>query len=310
MAYTMEKYGALARKHGYEPVDAAIAAFDVMRTRAVRVADDPWAVVTRAVAAHADLRTRAEGLLCSTHQARREASTPSATTPSGSATARRRPATSTRRSVDARLDAIDEDEPTQRRRTSRPTPSSRVDDAVEVFVALRWPRTSRGPAIEYICTRLMRSGNRADRLRGTASRPARPSTARRRPARLAGRSCASCSATSTPTAPHGRRSRVLLRLLIGDDAEDLLADRTLVAEIATSASPRGLVRRRSPCLSTTDTSSWSAASTRSSSASATARTPATHRTADEVDREARPAAARDDHARRRPGLRRAAASKP
>jgi len=49
MTYSMTKYGALARKHGLEPADAAVAAFEVMRTRATREAADPWAVVTRAV---------------------------------------------------------------------------------------------------------------------------------------------------------------------------------------------------------------------------------------------------------------------
>ena len=71
MAYTMDKYGALARKHGLEPADAAVAAFDAMRTRAVRTAGDPWAVTTRAVQLTLIYEARAHGLLCSTHQARR-----------------------------------------------------------------------------------------------------------------------------------------------------------------------------------------------------------------------------------------------
>ena len=73
MSYAMEKYGALARKYGYEPVEAAIAAFEAMHTRAVRVAEDPWAVVTRAVELTLIYDQRADGLLCSNHQARREA---------------------------------------------------------------------------------------------------------------------------------------------------------------------------------------------------------------------------------------------
>src|SRR3546814_19579070 len=42
-----------------------------MRTRAVRTAIDPWAVVTRAVQVTLIYEARAQGLLCSNHQARR-----------------------------------------------------------------------------------------------------------------------------------------------------------------------------------------------------------------------------------------------
>lgn len=73
MTYTMEKYGALAHKHGLEPTDAAVASFDVMRTRAVRLAEDPRAVVTHAVQLSLIYESRAEGLLCSTYQARKTA---------------------------------------------------------------------------------------------------------------------------------------------------------------------------------------------------------------------------------------------
>lgn len=49
MAYVVKRYAKLARKHGLDPWDAGAAAFDAMRSAAVRNADDPWAVVTRAV---------------------------------------------------------------------------------------------------------------------------------------------------------------------------------------------------------------------------------------------------------------------
>lgn len=49
MEYTAGRYASLARKHGLDPWEAASAAFDAMRTPAVRTADDPWAVITRAV---------------------------------------------------------------------------------------------------------------------------------------------------------------------------------------------------------------------------------------------------------------------
>ena len=73
MTYTMEKYAGLAHKYGMEPTDAAAAAFEVMRMRSTRVAEDPWAVVTHAVELTLIYESRAEGLLCSTGQARKTA---------------------------------------------------------------------------------------------------------------------------------------------------------------------------------------------------------------------------------------------
>ena len=71
MAFAAEKYAALAHKHHLDPWEAASAAFDVMRTKAARTADDPWAVVTHAVRITWIAEERGQGLLCSTHQARR-----------------------------------------------------------------------------------------------------------------------------------------------------------------------------------------------------------------------------------------------
>lgn len=71
MSYAADKYAALARKHGLDPWEAASAAFDVMRSRSARQANDPWGVVTHAVRITCIAEERAQGLLCSTHQARR-----------------------------------------------------------------------------------------------------------------------------------------------------------------------------------------------------------------------------------------------
>ncbi len=71
MRHAAQKYAALARKHGLDPWEAATAAFEAMRTAAVRRADDPWAVITRAVQITCIAENRANGLLCSVHQARR-----------------------------------------------------------------------------------------------------------------------------------------------------------------------------------------------------------------------------------------------
>ena len=71
MAYAADKYGALARKHGLDPWEAASAAFDVLCTKAARTANDPWGVVTHAVRITCIAEERGQGLLCSVHQARR-----------------------------------------------------------------------------------------------------------------------------------------------------------------------------------------------------------------------------------------------
>lgn len=73
MTYAMAKYAGLAHKYGLEPTEAAAAAFEVMRMRSTRVAEDPWAVVTHAVELTMIYESRAEGLLCSTGQARKTA---------------------------------------------------------------------------------------------------------------------------------------------------------------------------------------------------------------------------------------------
>ncbi|GAA1546535.1 hypothetical protein [Brevibacterium picturae] len=71
MAHTATKYEPLARKHGLDPWEAASSAFKVMITRAAREARDPWAVITHAVRITCIFEERAQGLLCSVHQARR-----------------------------------------------------------------------------------------------------------------------------------------------------------------------------------------------------------------------------------------------
>lgn len=158
MGYTMEKYGALARKHGLEPAEAATAAFEVMRTRAVRNAADPWAVVTRAVQLTLMYDARADGLLCSTARARRsenaefhdaerfgERETP---------IYEYHPAFQ----VDLPLD-LGEDEPDDD--ADEPTKALvALDRTVDVFVGLGWPRETARAGIEYVCNRLMRTDSR------------------------------------------------------------------------------------------------------------------------------------------------------
>lgn len=158
MEFAMRKYGALAHKHGLEPSDAAVAAFDVMRTRAARVADDPWAVVTRAVQLSLIYEARAQGLLCSPHQARRAAL----------ATCHDAERFSDRETeladyhpslqVEDDLDEIDAPKPADE---EEPTNAyMALDAAVVLFVELGWPEGAARIGLEYICSRVMRSGDR------------------------------------------------------------------------------------------------------------------------------------------------------
>jgi hypothetical protein len=236
MRYAMEKYGALARKYGYEPVEAAIAAFDAMHTRAVRVAEDPWAVVTRAVELTLIYDQRADGLLCSNQQARREVDIerhdaerfsdredelvdyhPAFAIPPP------------QDSIDFDGDDPPDDEPTNAWWA--------VHDAVDVFAALRWPEDVTRSAIEYICSRLMRSGNR-----GTAFEALRRDRHAQAMLDVDQRAwlvfLRVLLGNQHPDRRHTSAGRgMLLRLLIGDQPEDLLADRSLVAEIAKIRQP-------------------------------------------------------------------------
>jgi hypothetical protein len=163
-------------------------------------------------------------------------------------------------------DEDDEDEPTN--------VWFAVDEAVDVFVCLRWPEDVARNAIEYICTKLMRSGNRKtafEALRRDRHAHALLDVDQR--AWLV--FLRVILGNQHPDLLHTSAGRgMLLRLVIGDTPEDLLADTALLAEIASIRQPvRGPDRKRSPCLSRTATSNWSAESTPSSSASGTASTP-------------------------------------
>lgn len=162
LKFASHKYGALARKYGLEPADATVAAFEAMRTRAVRAAADPWAVITRAVQVTLIYDSRAEGLLCSNHQARRP-------TISACHDAER---FSDRESdlaafhpafhIQAEQDVRDWDEiETDADADEEPTNAwMAADQAVQILTDLGWPPVAARGCIEYICARLIRTGSR------------------------------------------------------------------------------------------------------------------------------------------------------
>lgn len=247
MAFTIQKYRPLAARHGCEPEDSAVAAFEAMRTRAVRTANDPWAVVTRAVQVSLIAEERANGLLCSPTRARR-ASTADVHDP--------------RRFSDTEADLADfhpalragpvlayvgNDQcgPSGADSTDEDSPTSAfeaVDLAIALFVALGWPVDTATCALDYVASRLVESGSRP-----AAHAMLRRDHAARALLDLDRRSWASLLRLilgnpdldqQCTSAGHG----VLLRLLIGHPIAELLADDLLVLEISRTA-PRTIRRR-------------------------------------------------------------------
>ena len=154
MEYTASRYASLARKHGLDPWEAASAAFDAMRTPAVRNAEDPWAVITRAVQVTMIAEERGNGLLCSTHQARR---------PQYSGfhdperfSDRENPLTDYHEALQV-APAGEEDEPDGE--VSGVVHA--VEDAIQLLTLLDWPEQTARAAIEHICTRLGEAPSRA-----------------------------------------------------------------------------------------------------------------------------------------------------
>jgi len=234
MQFTIRKYRWLAVNHHCEPEDAGYAAFDAMRTRAVRTAEDPWAVVTRAVQVSLIAEGRAGALLCSTPQARRHIMV-------GRHDARRfceydndvleyHPALRSPASHD------EEHEPELGRgRERNTTPAEAADMVIELFKALGWPDNTVTCAVDYITSRLSESKNR----------PAAHSLLRRdeigRAALDLDRQAWSTLlrlvlGSPEPEFQHTRAGHGLLTLfLCGYNASEFLADDALVAEISQTA---------------------------------------------------------------------------
>lgn len=233
MHYTIAKYRPLAHRHHCEPEDSAVAAFEAMRTRAVREADDPWAVVTRAVQVSLIAEERSNGLLCSPAQARRAHI-------SCHHDARRFSDTEadlTEFHPAFRIEAEEpQDEITNQDGQEPPTSAfEAVEKAIALFIALGWPVDVITCALDYIASRLIESGNRAaahamlrrDRVahayldleRSSWSTLLRLTLGNPNPDEL------------YTKAGHG----ILLRLLIGHPLIELLAEDWLVREISESA---------------------------------------------------------------------------
>ncbi|ALG83208.1 hypothetical protein [Gordonia phthalatica] len=237
MVYAAEKYGALARKHGLDPWEAASAAFDVMRTKAARTAGDPWGVVTHAVRITCIAEERGQGLLCSTHQARRPHI--SAFHDAERLSDRENPLTD----YHAAFHVTDPD-PGESDSTNTHEPAgatvccsadSAVEDAIALFTLLGWPAHVARAGVEHVCQALAGAGSRQSAYEALRrDKHARAlldvnSTAWTALLKaLLGHPSPAYAATAA-----GRG--ILLRLLIGESLRALLRDDDLVLLISLAA---------------------------------------------------------------------------
>ncbi|MDF1605887.1 serine/arginine repetitive matrix protein 2 [Nocardioides sp. YIM 152315] len=153
MAYCIGKYQALALKHRCDPTTAAAAAFEAMRTYAVRTAVDPWAVVTMAVKVSLIAEERATGLLCSVDQARRTEFSSHHDVRRFSDTDADLPNLLPQLAVEPVIPQHPDE--------VRPTGAfEAVDAAIAVFTELGWPVDTATCLLDYIGARLVESGSR------------------------------------------------------------------------------------------------------------------------------------------------------
>ena len=156
LEFAAERFAPLARKHGLDVWEAASAAFDVMRTPAARKAADPWAVVTHAVRITCIYEERAQGLMCSVHQARR-----------AHISAHHDPERFSDRETPlyeyhpafhlTDPHHRDDPEPTE---DVNATVQAAVAETARLFVLLGWPEASARTGVDHITNALARNGSR------------------------------------------------------------------------------------------------------------------------------------------------------
>ncbi|GAB3062578.1 hypothetical protein [Sediminivirga luteola] len=246
MAHTATKYEPLARKHGLDPWEAASAAFKVMITRAAREARDPWAVITHAVRITCIFEERAQGLLCSVHQARRPHVSafhdPERFSDRENALMDYHPAFQItdphyHATGDAETDAGGAGSDDGGRGSDRACMSagSAAEDAIALFTLLGWDPATARAGVEHVCVALTKTGTRQaayealrrdKHARALLDVPRSSWTALLRA--LLGNPHPAYAAT---TAGRG----VLLRLLIGETLPVLLRDDDLILTISLAA---------------------------------------------------------------------------
>lgn len=229
MRHAADRYAALARKHGLDPWEAAAAAFDAMRTPSVRRAEDPWAMVTRAVQVTCIFEERANGLLCSVHQARRPQY--SAFHDAERFSDRENSLTDYHTAFHVR----DTTEATEPAGGGTAGVTGAVEDTIALFTLLGWPATVARAGVEYVCARLAEASSRT-----SAFEALRRDYHARALLDLPGPSWLAMLRVvlgdPDPDLTHTAAGRgVLVRLLVGEPLRALLSDDDLLAEVVLSA---------------------------------------------------------------------------
>ena len=241
MEFAADKYRALARKHRLDTWEAVTAAFDAMQYRSTREANDPWAIITHAVRITCVYEERAQGLLCSVHQARRAHVSafhdPERFSERDTALADYHPAFHT---TDLRPSDL-EPEPREGLESAQACMSagSAAEDAIAMLCLLDWPADTARASVEHVCGALMKAGTRQsayEALRRDRHARALLDLPRRSWATLLkallGNPHPAYVATSS-----GRG--VLLRLLLGETLDLLLRDDDLILALALAAPNSG-----------------------------------------------------------------------
>lgn len=210
LAYTIERYAPLARAWHRDPGEAASAAFVAMLHDGVRKAEDPWAVVTRAVQVSLSAESHAERHLTSTDKARRDQHTD--------------------RDLPLRVGDL-----TETLSAGRLGPQRAADvepvmaDAATLLVLLGWPEMLAGTVVEYVAARLGDAGSipaAYETLRRDAAVRAQLDLDRKAWGGLLG-----VLLGGRPQPGRPARRGVLARLLLGEGVGDLLDDTGLVRAV-------------------------------------------------------------------------------
>lgn len=216
MLFATDKYRRLAVKWRRDAADAAQAAFLAMVAPATRTANDPWAVVTTAVARTLKAENRADRHMISTERARHPGEL--ADEPPIRAGEHEEfifDVLRTGSDIVARAD---------------PHLLSSIAEATRFLIVLGWPEGAAQASVYYVTDRLIDAGNRDtafESLRRDASIPAQLDISRTSWTRLV-RLLLGGRASSAVPSQHG----ILARVLLGETAETLLADDSLVLAVA------------------------------------------------------------------------------
>ncbi len=237
MEFAAQKYRALARKHQLDTWEAVTAAFDAMQNRSTLEANDPWAVITHSVRITCIYEERAQGLLCSVHQARRSHVSafhdPERFSERETALADYHPAFQ----ITDTPPSDTEPEPRDPYGSAHActSASAAAEDTIALLCLLGWPADVARASVDHVCGALMKSGTRQstyealrrDRTaRALLDLPRRSWTTLLKA--LLGNQHPAYAATSA-----GRG--VLLRLLLGETLELLLRDDDLILALALAA---------------------------------------------------------------------------